>query len=81
MNPVGSSIAVSYFDSSALVKRYFVETGSAWVQASCADPGQMIVLAEIGLVEIAAVLNGKLRGRLYFSQPIPRSSVSTLLPI
>ena len=63
MKPVGNPIEVSYFDSSALVKRYFVEPGSTWVQALCTDPGQLVVLAEIGLVEITAALTGKLRGR------------------
>lgn len=62
MNPTSSSATVNYFDSSALVKRYFVETGSAWVQALCADATQTIVLAEIGLVEITAAMAGKLRG-------------------
>lgn len=62
MQPKSNSIAVNYFDSSALVKRYFVETGSAWVQALCADANQMIVLSEIGLVEITAAMAGKLRG-------------------
>ena len=65
MNPTSSSATVTtvnYFDSSALVKRYFVETGSAWIQALCADATQTIVLAEIGLVEITAAMAGKLRG-------------------
>ena len=62
MNPTSSSVVVNYFDSSALVKRYFVETGSAWIQALCAEAGQMIVLAEVGLVEITAAMAGKLRG-------------------
>lgn len=55
-------MAVNYLDSSALVKRYFAESGSAWVQALCADADQMIVMAEIGLVEITAAMAGKLRG-------------------
>ena len=62
MQPKSNSVAVNYFDSSALVKRYLVETGSAWVQALCADANQMIVLGEIGLVEITAAMAGKLRG-------------------
>lgn len=55
-------VATAYFDSSALVKRYLDEPGTAWVQAWCSDPGQTIAVAEIGLVEIAAAFAGKLRG-------------------
>lgn len=53
-----------YFDSSALVKRYTAETGSAWVQACCNDPAHVIAMADIGRVEMAAALAGKLRGKL-----------------
>ncbi len=51
-----------YADSSALVKRYVTEMGSAWVQTLC-DPaaGHVIALAHIGLVEIAAALGIKHR--------------------
>jgi predicted nucleic acid-binding protein len=52
----------SYLDSSALVKRYLIETGTPWVQAWCADPIQTVAVGEIGLVEIAAAFAGKLRG-------------------
>lgn len=52
----------NYFDSSALVKRYIAETGSIWVQARCNDPAQIIAMADIGRVEVAAALAGKLRG-------------------
>jgi hypothetical protein len=49
-------------DSSALVKRYFVETGTLWVQEWCTDPSRTVAIAEVGLVEIAAAFAGKLRG-------------------
>ncbi len=52
----------AYFDSSALVKRYLTEIGTAWVQMWCDDPGKAIAVAEIGLVEIAAAFAAKLRG-------------------
>lgn len=55
-------VATAYFDSSALVKRYLDEPGTAWVQAWCSDPGQTVAVAEIGLVEIAAAFASKLRG-------------------
>jgi hypothetical protein len=49
-------------DSSALVKRYMAEAGTAWVQAWCNDPDHAVTVAEIGLVEVAATFAGKLRG-------------------
>lgn len=51
-----------YADSSALVKRYVSEAGSGWVQTIC-DPasGHVLVLSNIGLVEIAAALAVKQR--------------------
>lgn len=54
--------ATGYFDSSALVKRYLVETGTPWIQTLCNTSGYTIAVAEIGLVEIAAAFAGKLRG-------------------
>ena len=59
--PVNQAVT-GYLDSSALVKRYLVETGTPWVQAWCDDPAQTVAVAEIGLVEIAAAFAGKLRG-------------------
>ena len=53
---------IDYFDSSALVKRYFTEDGSDWVQNRCNDPTRTIVFADIGRVEIAAAFASKLRG-------------------
>jgi len=53
---------IDYFDSSALVKRYFAETGSDWVVARCQNPGALIATVEISRVEIAAAFAGKLRG-------------------
>jgi predicted nucleic acid-binding protein len=55
-------MTIYYADSSALIKRYVVETGSGWIQTLC-DPaaGHVIVLAHIGLVEIAAALGVKHR--------------------
>ncbi len=52
-----------YFDSSALVKRYMTETGSAWVQARCDDSAWTIATVEISRVEIAAAFASKLRGK------------------
>lgn len=48
---------ILFCDSSALTKRYVVETGSAWVSTH-ADPsaGNSIIVAEITRVEVAAAL-------------------------
>ena len=51
-----------YFDSSALVKQYMAESGSAWVQTRCNDPARTIATVELSRVEIAAAFAGKLRG-------------------
>lgn len=62
MNQPAALTVTGYFDSSALVKRYLVETGTPWVQTWCDDPAHTVAVAEIGLVEIAAAFGGKLRG-------------------
>src|SRR5438552_12395457 len=51
-----------FFDSSALVKRYLTEMGSAWVAAQT-NPGSnnVIVVAEITRVEVAAALAARHR--------------------
>jgi predicted nucleic acid-binding protein len=51
-----------YLESSALVKRYAVETGTAWVQTLCGQADRVIAVALIGLVEVAAAVAGKRRG-------------------
>ena len=57
-------MAVFYLASSALVKRYISETGSAWIRSLC-DPaaGQTIFIARITGVEILAALTRRARGR------------------
>jgi uncharacterized protein len=51
-----------YLDTSALVKRYFPEVGTPWVQA-LTDPatGNILLLSEITLAETAAVIAAKQR--------------------
>jgi predicted nucleic acid-binding protein len=51
-----------YFDSSALVKRYFAGAGSGWVQKRCNDFALTIVTADISRVGIAAAFASKFRG-------------------
>ncbi len=55
-------MSVFYLDTSALVKRYFPEAGTAWVQA-LADPanGHTVLLGELTLAETAAVIAAKQR--------------------
>jgi uncharacterized protein len=55
-------VSLLFFDSSALVKRYLTEIGSAWV-ISLTDltAGNSIILAEITRVEVAAALASRHR--------------------
>lgn len=55
--------SIDYSDSSALVKRYLAETGSAWVQARCNDPARIIATVELSRIEVAAAFAAKLRGK------------------
>lgn len=43
-----------YLDSSALVKRYVTETGSAWVHALCADAANALFISELALMEVGS---------------------------
>jgi predicted nucleic acid-binding protein len=51
-------MAVYFFDSSALAKRYVTESGTAWVQA-LADPaaGNSLYVARITLVELVSAIS------------------------
>lgn len=51
-------MAIYFFDSSGLVKRYVAETGTAWVQG-ITDPaaGHQIYIAQITGVEVIAAIN------------------------
>jgi predicted nucleic acid-binding protein len=54
-----------YLDSSALVKRYAVETGTNWVRSLSGQPDCIVAVALIGMVKVTAAVAGKLRsGRL-----------------
>lgn len=54
-----SAPSMFYFDTSALVKHYISELGTAWVQLTVAN--QEVVIAEIGIVEMAAALSKRKR--------------------
>ena len=55
-------MAVYFFDTSAIVKRYASETGSIWVQ-NITDPasGSIIYLARITEVEVVSAITRRLR--------------------
>src|SRR5829696_2496544 len=55
-------MSLLFFDSSALVKRYLTESGSAWVDAQTdLNAGNTILVAEITRVEVAAALAARHR--------------------
>jgi uncharacterized protein len=56
-------VAAYFFDSSAVVKRYLVETGTAWV-SSITDlaAGNRVYLSRITLVEVISAIMRKARG-------------------
>ncbi len=55
-------MSVFYLDASALVKRYAVEAGSAWVQEQFRAPQRHVFLtSHITVVEVAAALAAKVR--------------------
>lgn len=52
------------FDSSAIVKRYAPERGSAWVKSLLTPATEHVLyLGQVGIVEIAAALSRKVRTR------------------
>jgi len=53
-------VAIYFLDSSALVKCYAVETGTAWISQLCdLTNNHMLLIASVTLVEVAAALAGK----------------------
>jgi uncharacterized protein len=56
-------VVVYFFDSSAIVKRYLIETGTAWV-GSITDlaAGNRVYLARVTLVEVISAITRKARG-------------------
>ena len=59
-------MSIYYFDTSALLKRYVTETGSAWVRQICANqdletrlPLHEVMIGEVTRVEIAAAIAKK----------------------
>ena len=57
-------MTIYFLDSSALVKRYAVETGTAWVSSLCElSNGHTILIANVTIVEVAAALASKRRSQ------------------
>jgi len=55
-------MSVFYLDSSAIVKRYSPEVGSAWVKAiTDVRAGHMLIFSEIALAEVATAFAAKSR--------------------
>jgi predicted nucleic acid-binding protein len=50
-----------YLDSSAVVKRYVNESGSAWIQALCQDQDNAIFISELALVEVGSAFARRCR--------------------
>jgi predicted nucleic acid-binding protein len=53
-----------FIDSSALVKRYAVETGTSWINDLCAPSNaHTILIANVTIVEVAAAFSSKRRSQ------------------
>jgi predicted nucleic acid-binding protein len=73
-------MSVFFLDSSALAKRYLVETGSTWI-TTLVDPGagNVIFVAEITRVEVAAALAARQRAPKGISRKERDDAVDLLL--
>lgn len=49
-----------FFDTSALVKRYLVETGSGWVNQIISQPARQIYISRLTETEVSAALTRRL---------------------
>jgi uncharacterized protein len=69
-------VPIAYFlDSSALVKRYVIETGTAWVRGLTRHrPATVIYIAHITTVEVTCALARRRKGKL-----LTAAKVSSLL--
>lgn len=67
-------MAVYFFDSSALVKRYAQETGTAWVQTLAAQ--HYSFLARVTEVEVIAAIERRKRGRTLTSSDAAAATAS-----
>jgi len=61
-----------YFDTSALLKRYIVEDGSAWVRTTFEEPEADIVVSQLAIVEGVAALARRARGGAFWPGSVAR---------
>jgi predicted nucleic acid-binding protein len=54
-------MASYFFDSNALVKRYYREPGTDWVRTECASPQNVVYISEIALTEVVITIHKKAR--------------------
>lgn len=69
-------MSIFYLDTSALVKRYVAEPGSAWLESFVMPPANLLFFSEIGVAEAAAAfarhartgqINSDMQAKLYAS--------------
>jgi predicted nucleic acid-binding protein len=55
-------MAIFFFDTSALAKRYFIETGTAWVRSIVApSSGHVVIVSDLTAVEFTSSLARRVR--------------------
>jgi len=54
-------VAVYYLDTSALVKQYVDETGSAWIRSLAASDSAVLIISHLLIVEMISAFNHRLR--------------------
>jgi uncharacterized protein len=56
-------MAALYCDSSAIVKRYIAETGSAWLSATTDPKNNRVYVARITFVEVISAISRREKGK------------------
>lgn len=66
-------MVIYYGDTSALLKRYVDELGSAWVRATIAPAADVLVISsQLALIEIVSALNRRVREGAITAREYPR---------
>jgi predicted nucleic acid-binding protein len=69
-------VSTFFLDSSAIIKYYVTEPGSTWIRSLVSDPGNVFVISEIAIVEVAAALSqlhrAKIIGRTHRDRSLDR---------
>ena len=55
-------MAAFFCDSSAIVKRYIAETGSAWLSATTTPKSNFVYVARITFVEVVSAISRREKG-------------------